>query len=120
MLLKPLETRELALAALEVLVHAEDETLLQGYMAIPLTLPTSMASQLKVLPDDWRVDPIPRTTQSAGDQWTESQATAVLEIPSGVVSAESNFLINPRHPEFSHIEIGEPQPFDLDRRLAES
>gem|GEM_PF-6236019 len=42
MLLKPLETRELALAALEVLVHAEDETLLQGYMAIPLTFPTSL------------------------------------------------------------------------------
>ncbi|MCS4195104.1 RES domain-containing protein [Salinibacter ruber] len=55
--------------------------------------------------------------QQVGDQWGESEASAVLRVPSVVVPAEHNYLINPRHPEFEELEIGAPRPLALDPRL---
>ncbi|MFT5516009.1 MAG: hypothetical protein ACI80V_002140 [Rhodothermales bacterium] len=31
---------------------------------------------------------------------------------------ENNILINPLHPDFARVEIGEPIPFPLDSRLS--
>jgi len=41
----------------------------------------------------------------------------VLRVPSVIVPAESNFLLNPRHPAFERIEIGPPEELRLDPRL---
>ena len=41
----------------------------------------------------------------------------MLEVPSAIVEDESNYLINPGHPDFSLLEIGEPKPFEFDPRL---
>jgi hypothetical protein len=38
--------------------------------------------------------------------------SAVLGVPS-----ELNFLLNPEHPDFSKIEIGNPKPVGWDPRL---
>lgn len=43
--------------------------------------------------------------------------TAVLSVPSAVVPAERNVLINPRHPDFARIIIGAPQSLQTDTRL---
>ncbi len=52
-----------------------------------------------------------------GDEWVRSQRSAVLEIPSAVVERESNYLLNPAHPDFSSIVIGEAETFTFDERL---
>jgi RES domain-containing protein len=52
-----------------------------------------------------------------GDAWVESGRSAVLEAPSIVVPEESNFLINPEHPDFRRIRFGRPEPLELDPRL---
>jgi RES domain-containing protein len=41
----------------------------------------------------------------------------VLSVPSAVVPAERNVLINPRHPDFARIIIGAPQSLQTDTRL---
>jgi len=38
-------------------------------------------------------------------------------VPSAVVEAEWNVLLNPVHPDFGKVEIGEPQPFHYDERM---
>jgi hypothetical protein len=40
-----------------------------------------------------------------------------LRVPSVLVPSESNFLLNPRHPEYTNLVIGEPLPFSFDPRL---
>ena len=46
--------------------------------------------------------------------------SAVLQVPSVLIPAEFNFLLNPAHPEFGTIEILDPSPFELDFRLTGS
>jgi RES domain-containing protein len=38
-------------------------------------------------------------------------------VPSVIVPHEWNFLINPEHPEFRQMTIGEPVGLDIDLRL---
>jgi RES domain-containing protein len=52
-----------------------------------------------------------------GDRWTESLATAVLEVRSVVVPLERNYLLNPVHPEFAEILVEPGVPFVFDERL---
>jgi RES domain-containing protein len=44
-------------------------------------------------------------------------STAVLLVPSVVIPAEANVLINPRHPEAARIRVAGLAPFTLDPRL---
>jgi RES domain-containing protein len=41
----------------------------------------------------------------------------VLALPSVIIPSESNFLLNPAHPDFKKISIGKPEPFVFDLRL---
>ena len=45
------------------------------------------------------------------------QRSAVLEVPSAVVEHDSNYLLNPAHPDFSWIFVGDPKSFAFDERL---
>ena len=42
--------------------------------------------------------------------------SAVLALPS-VITEETNYLLNPAHPDFRKITIGKPEPFAFDPRL---
>ena len=46
------------------------------------------------------------------------QAQAALRVPSTVVPNESNYFLNPLHPDFKEAKVGDPQNFALDVRLA--
>jgi hypothetical protein len=35
-----------------------------------------------------------------------------------IVPHESNFILNPEHPDFPSLEIGDPIDLDIDQRLA--
>jgi RES domain-containing protein len=112
----------LSLATLEIIVHLEREQLLyKRFVKIPVTFETSLVFPLsrKKLPKDWNSLPPSESTQKIGQKWIEQAKHAVLKIPSTVISEEHNLLINPAHPDFSAIEIGEPQRFEFDERLIE-
>jgi hypothetical protein len=52
-----------------------------------------------------------------GTKWATGKRSAVLGVPSVVIPSELNFLLNPEHPDFSKIEIGNPKPVGWDPRL---
>jgi RES domain-containing protein len=41
----------------------------------------------------------------------------VLRVPSVIVPREWNFLINPAHPEFAKVAVGNGLPIEFDPRL---
>jgi len=38
-------------------------------------------------------------------------------VPSAVVPAESNYLLNPLHPDFKRVKVGKPATVKTDLRL---
>ena len=110
-----------SLAALELLVHADVEDMPSGYVAIPVDIPKSLrieSVKLAALPAHWRgCAPYPRECQMLGDAWVASKRTVVLTVPSVVVPIEQNHLLNPVHPDFRKLAIGNPEKFEFDERL---
>ncbi len=107
-----------SLAMLEMLV--QDEPLRARYFMIPAEIPMSMKIDqvsLDQLPSDWRNRTALEQLRTLGTKWVEQLSSAVLCVPSAVVPAESNYLLNPMHPEFTKISIGEPQELFTDLRL---
>jgi RES domain-containing protein len=109
----------ISLAVLEVLGHLQEASLLSSYSLISADFDDALVERLdhSMLPDDWRSYPAPSELQRKGDEWVQSRRSAVLEVPSAIVERESNYLINPAHPDFSSVVIGEPEPFTFDERL---
>lgn len=108
-----------SLAILEILVHLESPDLLQKFVLFEVKVEQSFTTEIdpESLPANWREDPPPAAAQSIGDDWATSAQSAVLRVPSAIVTGEFNFLLNPRHPDFRKLQIGSPQPLLLDPRL---
>ena len=111
-----------ALAALEMLVHLQASRLLLAYSVIRVRFTRDLVESVaqSSLPENWRSYPPPAALRVLGDDWIEGEGSPVLRVPSAVVRDEHNFLINPAHPLFSQLEVGEPEPFVFDARLLES
>lgn len=107
-----------SLATLELLV--QDEPLRARYMMIPAEIPRGTKIErvgLEELPSDWRHPAAIEQLRTIGTEWTTRLSTAVLAVPSTVIPTEANYLLNPKHPRFGEISIGEPQMFVTDLRL---
>jgi RES domain-containing protein len=110
----------LSLAALELLVHLDLDTVPEDLVAISGRIPDGIAVEeisLRSLPRKWRSYPAPEELQDRGSEWLRFGRTAVLSVPSAVVPREWNYLLNPAYPDFAKIEIGKAEPFHLDPRL---
>lgn len=110
------ESRSLAL--LEMLV--QDDPLRAHYVLIPAYLPNSVSieyMEANALPQGWRVQAVRDQLQALGGEWLRQSRSCVLAVPSAVMPAELNFLINPLHPDFKNITLGEPEPLNTDLRL---
>lgn len=69
------------------------------------------------LPSDWKQFPEPQSTQNIGTLWYFDKKSAVLKVPSVIVSMESNYIINPFHKDFKKLVINDPSPYSYDFRL---
>ena len=109
------------MAVLEALVHVPAvEDLPADLVAIAADLPDNLRIEhVKVgdLPRDWRRTPAPAALADRGTAWVMAARTAVLAVPSAVVPPETNYILNPAHPDFRRIVVGRAGPFDLDPRL---
>jgi len=56
-------------------------------------------------------------TREIGDRWVQERRSAVLALPSVISPSDTNFLINPEHPDFKRIRIAVPIDYDFDSRL---
>lgn len=114
--------KTISLAALEILVHLDDAGLRAAYSFIPISFPAACAQTpgkkgVAPLPTDWAATPAPFDCARYGDEWAATGASLILRVPSAIVPWESNFLLNPAHPDWSQAKIGEAQSFDFDPRL---
>jgi RES domain-containing protein len=99
-----------SLAVLETLIHA-------GGRKIPPRLITRIhiPDGVEIEPADWLEMP---ASQEWGDRWVREARTLALRVPSIAVNQmESNFLLNPVHPDFSLIERDAAEEFVFNPRF---
>jgi RES domain-containing protein len=107
-----------SLCELEVLANSAG--LPKGMVRIAAEVPDALAVLTikdEDLPPDWQAPMAPESTKIFGTRWADSKATAVLSDPSAIVPSERNYILNPRHPDFSAIRFGKPEPIVFDPRL---
>ena len=110
----------LSLAALEMLVHLDDDELLLSYSFVAANIPPPLMLPVRAfhsLPKNWNASPSPLALQHLGDAWVRANASAVLEVPTSIVPLEKNYLLNPAHPDYSQISLEKPHRFVFDERL---
>ena len=110
----------LSLAALEYLVHVDSDILPDGLVSIRATIPDGLkieAISASHLPLEWKDKIIPVSVQQLGTAWVTNANSAVLKVPSVVIEHEWNYVLNPRHPEFSQIKWDAAAVFSFDQRL---
>ena len=107
----------LALAVLEVLAHADPAFEPQDLLAIPVDIPEDMTRQQVAaagLPPDWQQHES-EYCRRVGIAWHEAGKHAFLEVPSAVIPLKRNLVANPRHADFSRVDLshyGYPLRFD--------
>lgn len=110
----------LALAALEMLVHLEDDSMLLAYSYAVARIPPKLITPVedfRALPEDWDMSPSPPEVQQIGDDWARAKTSAILEVPTSIIPLEKNYLLNPAHRDFSAIVLGDIRSFVFDKRL---
>jgi len=109
-----------SLAILELLAHSS-MSLLKLYCLVPCSFDDGLVETLDPasLPLHWRamVDPGWAALQDIGGYWIESMRSAVLRVPTVLVPDQSNYLINPMHPDFKRVKIGAAIDYEPDPRL---
>jgi RES domain-containing protein len=110
-----------SLALLEILAPIERGEVHEAYSCIPAVFEDFLTITLdrRNVPYNWQECPPPTSTMDIGTRWARGLDSAVLRVPSVIVPSEYNFLLNPEHPDFSHIEIGPPEAFTVDPRFRE-
>ena len=88
------------------------------WLTIPVSIDEALIEVLDPVPEDWKSLPAVQSTREAGSLWVKEARSPVLQVPSIVVDGEFNYLLNPQHPDFARLEIGEALPFSFDPRLA--
>jgi RES domain-containing protein len=106
-----------SLAILEILAHLTKSAPLNRYLLYRVECDDALVQLLSDPPPGWNAEPPTAASQSVGDAWVESATHPVLSVPSAIVPEESNYLLNPAHPEFSQIVIGKPAACRIDPRL---
>lgn len=105
-----------SLAMLEILVHWQQPAPPPDYVVVVLFIPDHLVSKNLVYKmPDWQQDQ--QWSREIGDDWIKTQASLLLRVPSVVVSAESNYLINPMHKDADAVKVIDIEPFGFDKRL---
>jgi RES domain-containing protein len=107
-----------SLALLEMLV--QDEPLRARYVTIAARIPKALRIEhvrVEDLPPGWRSRASRERLAAIGADWLRRAASAVLAVPSAVIPAETNYLLNPVHAEFRRIATGKAQELVTDLRL---
>jgi RES domain-containing protein len=91
----------------------QDEPLRASYMVIEARIPDSVIIDripASKLPSAWRRIASRHKLQSIGTDWARKSAAVMLAVPSGVIPTETNYLLNPQHPDFRRIKFGKLEP----------
>lgn len=108
-----------SLAVLEVLVHLDPLVIPGNYCLTEIEVPDSkiITVEAERLPEDWRDISGPVILRQLGDAFLKKQEYLLMKVPSSIVPAEYNYLLNPLHPDALEVKLLKREPFSFDRRL---
>jgi RES domain-containing protein len=109
-----------ALCTAEVAVSLPMGIFPTGFEMLVIEIPDDLLiHELKVidLPADWRKFPYLKQLQLLGDHFILENKFAVMKVPSAVIPGDSNYLLNPRHPDFLKIQVIKQEPYEFDERF---
>jgi RES domain-containing protein len=109
-----------SLALLEIMVNASTARIPPDMVYAPLDIPDETrldVLDMGTLPQNWFDSPAPPECQRAGDSWVNRGETVGLVVPSAVARIETNVLLNPVHPDFVRVVVGNVDIMAIDRRL---
>lgn len=115
----------IALACLETIAHLGPDALPLNRYLVRIEIPDDVLERRLTLDDlasssarvGWEAEPPGSVSLNLGTNWVTSGASAVLEVPSVIVEEESNFLINPAHPDSMGITAVKIRRILYDARL---
>jgi len=108
-----------ALAVLEYTVNVNIDDIPRALSITTLNIPDHSLRELNIseLPGDWAAAPSPASTKAFRTALLQKADYLVLKIPSAVIPAEFNYLINPIHKDSASISIMDVQDFVYDIRI---
>jgi RES domain-containing protein len=105
-------------ALLEVCVHTAANDIPPSCTLVEITVRAGTSVEtvdVNSLPRDWLENL--EATRAIGSEWLRSMRSALLRVPSVLVPATCNMLLNPRHPESKEIEVTRVLEYPFDVRL---
>lgn len=109
-----------SLACLENVVHRNQIGLNQSFKVMTIEIPDDLrilTIELKKLQEGWTEFQHMPLTQKLGEDWIKELKSPVLKVPSAIINAEYNYLINPKHPDFKSIKLLRSEIFIFDKRI---
>jgi RES domain-containing protein len=108
-----------SLAAMEILVHTMPLSPTERYLSYRVEWDDKLTEHfpIKNLPPNWNDEPPAAASMEIGDRWVNEARSVALALPSALSTSESNFLLNPNHPDYKKIKIGAPVEYRFDPRL---
>ncbi|MBC5991545.1 RES family NAD+ phosphorylase [Pontibacter cellulosilyticus] len=113
-------SESIALCTVEIAVHMPLGIVPLDYCLVRIELPDFKELpeiKLEELPEVWKTFPHANVTQELGDNFILEEKHLILKVPSATVQGNHNYLINPRHPDFSKVKLLDSAPFEFDKRL---
>lgn len=105
---------------IEYFVHIDAGDAPRDLVVVTADIPAGVSrivAGARQLPANWRGSPAPPGLAAIGDGFVSEGRAAVLMVPSALAPAESNWLVNPQHPDFSKIRVHPPERFRYDPRF---
>ena len=108
-----------ALAVLEYTVNVNIDDIPRALSITTIEIPDLTINILNEadLPGDWRNSPGPSSAKEFGSALLLSAADPVIRIPSAVIPAEFNYLLNPLHTDSQKIKVIDISDFAYDVRI---
>ena len=109
-----------SLAMIEYFVHIDANDAPRDLVLVTIAIPDAVSREsisLRELPANWRATPPPAELAKFGDSFARAGRSAILIVPSALAPEESNWLINPGHPQFLRIRVVKTEAFRYDQRF---
>jgi RES domain-containing protein len=105
-------------ALLEACVHTSAGDVPPKYTLLAVSVADDVSTETveaSALPPNWADDL--EVTRQVGSAWLRSQRSALLRVPSALVPASFNYLLNPLHAEARRVRIKSVYEYPFDPRI---
>jgi len=108
-----------AIVVLERLAHTDPDLLPSDLQLARFEFPEPVSEtkveELAALPVNWSRNE--DATRRIGGQWRQRGSSCILAVPSAILPEESNFVLNPEHPDAKRLRLVRARRFTFDPRL---